>query len=93
METCEGPQKDPRQNPLLCPTHQEDGETINQLVIGSQDLHGSQKVEGSSHPQVQVALGRTGRGGHAETRGLQRVGRDTSGPHLQPSSPDQFARI
>lgn len=30
----------PRQDTLLCPTQQEDGETINQLVIGSQDLHG-----------------------------------------------------
>ena len=34
-----GPQKDPRQDALLCPTQQED-ETINQLVIGSQDPHG-----------------------------------------------------
>lgn len=47
---------------------------INQLVIGSQDLHGGREVEGGSHPHVQVALGRTGDAATAEPRAGARGG-------------------
>ena len=54
---------------------------------------GAWKVEGGSHPHMQVALGRTGRRGHADPRGSEWAGRDMSGLHLLPSSPHHFARI
>lgn len=76
-----GPQKDPRQNTLLCPAQQEGGETINQLVIGSQDLHGG---PGGRRRLPPSRAGGPGENGETQPCRAQRLGVRGEG-HVRPA--------